>query len=300
LPVLIVQPRSLICLEQLDIRLLYDVRYDFSGYLRILARLTGEAVAVNGIGGVLRQERERQRLTVDDVALRTKISIRSLEAIEADEFDRLPGVVFARNFVRLYATDLGLDPEALVATLPRVDVDAAPMPNPPARPGRRDWDPRWTAAMASVLWLVTAGGAGIGAWYYFNHYGRHFVTTVSAAPAPKPAATQALRQKPPATHEGFDATRPVQVILTAHDVVWVQVSADGHTAFVGTLLPNDTRSIAADAQVRIVTGNAGGLDISLNGKTLDPIGPKGQTRTVSLTAEGPQLGPQNPPASSPL
>ena len=59
-------------------------------------------------------------------------------------------------------------------------------------------------------------------------------------------------------------------------------------------------NIAADAQVKILTGNAGGLDISLNGKTLDPIGPKGQTRTVRLTAEGPQLGPQNPPASSPL
>ncbi len=282
-------------------------------------------MAVNGIGEVLRQERLRQRLTLDDIAIRTKISIRSLEAIEADEFDRLPGVVFARNFVRLYALDLGLDPEALVAGLPRVDVDAAPMPNPPARTGRRDWDPRWAAALASVLWLVTAGGAGTGAWYYFNHYGRHFITTVSAAPAPKAPATQTSREKLPATpesqnshqpsqlegdaqkaaqtpptQEGFDATRPVQVILTARDVVWVQVSADGHTAFVGTLHPNDTRAIAADAQVKILTGNAGGLDISLNGKTLDPIGPKGQTRTVRLTAEGPQLGPQNPPASSPL
>jgi hypothetical protein len=100
--------------------------------------------------------------------------------------------------------------------------------------------------------------------------------------------------------EGFDGSRPVQVILTAHEVAWVQVSADGRTEFVGTLHPNDTRSIAADAQVKILTGNAGGLDISLNGKPLDPIGPSGQVRTVRLTAEGPQFGPQNPPASSPL
>lgn len=284
---------------------------------------------VNGIGEILRRERQRQGLTLDDIVLRTKISIRSLETIEAGDFDSLPGVVFARNFVRLYAIDLGLDPEVLVAKLPRVDVDSAPMPNPPSRPGRRDWDPRWAAALVSLLWLVTAGGAGTGAWYYFNHYGRHFITTVSAAPAPKPATTntkektqaksvntnsgqpsqiqtdvrkdvQAVSAQPVAAQNGFDGTRPVQVILTAHDVVWVQVSADGRTAFVGTLHPNDTRTIAADAQVKILTGNAGGLDISLNGKTLDPIGPKGQTRTVRLTAEGPQLGPQNPPASSPL
>jgi hypothetical protein len=92
----------------------------------------------------------------------------------------------------------------------------------------------------------------------------------------------------------------VQVILTAHEATWVQVSADGQTAFVGILHPNDTRSIAADDHVKIIAGNAGGLDISLNGKPLDPIGPTGQVRTVRLTAEGPQFVQRNPPASSPL
>jgi cytoskeleton protein RodZ len=166
-----------------------------------------------------------------------------------------------------------------------------------------------TAAFASVLWIATAGGAGTGAWYYFNHYGRHLITTVAAAPAPKSTAVTQVSQANSAaspsvpnqpTPEGFDNSRPVQVVLTAHDVVWVQVSADGQDAFVGVLHPNDTRTIAADDQVKIVTGNAGGLDISLNGKPLDPIGSKGQIRTVSLTAAGPQVGPQNPPASSPL
>ncbi|HVW83033.1 MAG TPA: DUF4115 domain-containing protein, partial [Bryobacteraceae bacterium] len=71
-------------------------------------------------------------------------------------------------------------------------------------------------------------------------------------------------------------------------------------AFVGTLQPNDSRTIAADDQVKVLMGNAGGLDISLNGKTLDPLGTKGQTRTVRLTAAGPQFAPQNPPVSSPL
>jgi len=246
--------------------------------------------------------------------VRTRISPRSLEAIEADAFDRLPGLVFARGFVRVYAIDLKLDPEALVSRLPKVDVESAPLPNPPARSGRTKWDPRLTAALASVLWIVTAAGAGTGAWYYFNHYGLHSITTVASAPAPvsRPSVpASSTNQNPgPASNEaapetagmpeGFDGNRPVQVILTAREVAWVQVSADGRTAFVGTLHPNDKREIAADAQVKILTGNAGGLDISLNGKPLEPIGPSGQVRTVRLTAEGPQYGPQNPPASSPL
>jgi cytoskeleton protein RodZ len=272
-------------------------------------------VSVSGIGEQLRKERLRQGLSLDELAQRTRISLRSLESIEADAFDRLPGLVFTRNFVRLYAAELKLDPGPLLASLPRVDIEAAPLPNPPARFGRSAWDPRLTAAIASVLWIGIASGAGMGAWYYWNHYARHSITTVSATPAPKaspPAVqtgVQTAGQVPVASpgntpHEtlpaNFDTGRPVQVILTAHEATWVQVSADGRTAFVGMLKPNDTRSIAADDQVKIIAGNAGGLDISLNGKPLDPIGPTGQVRTVRLTAEGPQYVQRNPPASSPL
>ena len=278
-------------------------------------------MSVSGIGEELRRERVRQGLSIDEIARRTRMSLRSLESIEADAFDRLPGVVFARNFVRLYALDLKLDPEALLARLPRVDIEAAALPNPPARTGRLSWDPRLTAALASVLWLVTASGAGTGAWYYWNHYTHHAITTVSAAPDPmtQPVArgtsqpASVMPASPSVIAHGnlenstqgaipadLDTSRPVQVILTAHEATWVQVSVDGRAAFVGILHPNDTRSIAADDQVRILTGNAGGLDISLNGKPLDPIGPTGQVRTVRLTAEGPQFVQKNPPASSPL
>jgi transcriptional regulator with XRE-family HTH domain len=258
-------------------------------------------VSVSSIGEELQQARLRQGLSIDSIAQRTRISIRSLEAIEADAFDRLPGIVFTRNFVRLYALDLKLEPEALLERLPRVDIESAPLPNPPLRPGRSTRDPRITAAIASVLWLVTAAGAGTGAWYYWNNY-RHPITTVSAAPAPQSVAVLKAADPIPAKSDNatFDSSHPVQVILTAHEATWVQVSADGQTAFVGILQPHDTRAIAADDQVKIIAGNAGGIDISLNGKTLDPIGPAGQVRTVRLTAEGPQYVPKTPPASSPL
>ncbi len=278
-------------------------------------------MVVTGIGEELRRERVRQGLTLDDVVVRTRVSLRSLEAIESDAFDRLPGTVFARNFVRLYAADLALDPEPLLARLPVVDIASQPLPNPPSGSGRAKWDPRLTAVFSSVLWLATAGAAVTGAWYYFNHYSLHLTRTIAAAAAPVQKAAQASapsasgnspiaesapaeRQQPVTTQsqlpEGFDGSRPVQVILTAREAAWVQVSADGHNAFVGLLKPHDSRVIAANDQVKVITGNAGGLDISLNGKPLDPIGPSGQVRTVRLTAEGPQLVERTQPASSPL
>ncbi len=281
---------------------------------------------MTGIGEQLRRERMRQKLTLDDVMQRTKISLRSLEAIEAEKLDSLPGVVFTRNFVRLYAQTLNLDPEPFLTRLPRVDIENAPLPDPPVRTGRQSWDPRISAAIMSLVWIATAGVAGTGAWYYFNHYGQHLIKTVSAAPAPKampsnsghpispepvasasgpsqaePVPTTASVAVPgPAVPEVANNSRPVQVILTARESVWVQASADGSSAFVGTLRPNETRTIAADGQVKLLVGNAGGLDISLNGKALDPIGPKGETRTINLTAAGPEPARKNPPVSSPL
>jgi cytoskeletal protein RodZ len=277
-----------------------------------------------GVGDELRRERIRQGLSLDQIVQRTKISPRSLHAIEEDALDQLPGVVFARNFVRLYAADLKLDADALVARLPRLDIDAAPLPNPPARDRRPKRDPRLTATIASFLWLITAAGAVTGGWYYFNRERVNRATTVAAAPAPvsKPVSPGSPPPPPQVPLDGAAVptdspqsvaadsntsvitdsanSRAVQVVLTAKEAAWVRISADGRTAFVGLLHPHDTRSVVADALIKIFTGNAGGLDISLNGKVLDPLGPSGQVRTVSLTAEGPQFVPRTPLALSPL
>jgi hypothetical protein len=81
----------------------------------------------------------------------------------------------------------------------------------------------------------------------------------------------------------------VQVSLTAHAPAWIEVSVDGKAAFSATLQPNETREVSAAEQVKILTGNAGALSIALNGKTLEQMGPLGNVRGITLTAEGPQL-----------
>jgi cytoskeleton protein RodZ len=66
------------------------------------------------VGETLRQQRLRRKVQLQEVSEELKISSRMLAAIEADEYDKLPGGVFAKNFVRQYAGVLGLD-EAEVA-----------------------------------------------------------------------------------------------------------------------------------------------------------------------------------------
>jgi cytoskeletal protein RodZ len=271
------------------------------------------------IGAKLKQERVGQGLALDEIARTTRIPGRFLEAIEADEFSRIPGLIFTRNFVRQYALALKLDPDPLLAELPKQDEATVQLPNPPARPRSSYHRDRAMRSLAtSLAWIALAGGAGYGAYVHFNHTLRSTTadSAVANAASPAPAGSQAdsdtVVTAPPAITAPVvagdsEAAVPdapalntpaavsaqpalaVQVSMTAHEAAWVQITADGKPAFTGTLHSNETKQFAAAEQVGILTGNAGGLTISLNGKTLDPLGPSGQIRSVRLTVEGPQF-----------
>jgi cytoskeleton protein RodZ len=261
-----------------------------------------------GIGAKLRQERVGKGLAIDDISRDTRIAPRFLEAIETDDYSSLPGLIFTRNFVRQYALILKLDPDPLLARLPKPDESTAPLPTPPLRPrSTYHRDRRRRLIITSGVWLLVAGGVGLAAYKYFEHFMRAAPQNAAnatklaarnsslASPALPPANSTAPSKAPLAT------PAPVQVSLTAHQVAWIQVSADGRITFIGTLQPNETKEVSATELVKVLTGNAGALTISLNGKTLASLGPLGQVREVRLTAAGPQFPPQSPPpAPDPL
>ncbi|MBI4301934.1 MAG: helix-turn-helix domain-containing protein [Chloroflexi bacterium] len=66
-----------------------------------------------GLGEILKEARQRQGLSLDEVSEATKIRLSYLEAIEAEDYDRLPAPVYVRGFLRSYALFLGLDPERI-------------------------------------------------------------------------------------------------------------------------------------------------------------------------------------------
>src|SRR3990167_3427153 len=74
------------------------------------------------LGIMLREARERLGLGVTDVADQIKFAPRQIEALEADDFRRLPEMPFVRGFVRSYAKILHLDAQALLAALPQAET----------------------------------------------------------------------------------------------------------------------------------------------------------------------------------
>ena len=65
-------------------------------------------------GEKLRQARERRGISLRQITARTKISVVALEALERNDISKLPGGIFSRSFVRSYAAEVGLDPDATV------------------------------------------------------------------------------------------------------------------------------------------------------------------------------------------
>src|ERR1700733_12846439 len=81
-----------------------------------------------GFGEHLKREREMRGVSLDEICAATRISTRFLEALENEEWERLPGGVFNRGFVRAVARFLGLDEEGFVAeyALALSEIAAAP------------------------------------------------------------------------------------------------------------------------------------------------------------------------------
>lgn len=122
----------------------------------------------------------------------------------------------------------------------------------------------------------------------------------AAMGVPVPAAGQpAVVQQASHGAAGLSPDDRIVMNLSASEDTWVSVAADGKVVFVGILAANETRTLGARESARIRTGNAGGLDVNWNGKSIGTIGPRGQVRTVLLTPDGFRISAPTPPVEAP-
>lgn len=109
------------------------------------------------IGTHLKRHRERKKMSVAELARVTRIPVGSLEAIETDAFDTLPGEVFTRGFLRSYAQAVGAVPADVLAwyCASRRVVTVTPLPvAAPVQAAREGQGRRFGVAIAFVLLLI--------------------------------------------------------------------------------------------------------------------------------------------------
>ena len=89
----------------------------------------------------------------------------------------------------------------------------------------------------------------------------------------------------------------LRAAFTATEPVWVSVKSDGTRAYSGTLEARERKEFDAARKMTVLVGNAGGVEITLNGKPVGPIGAPGQIRLLVLTPNGAHVVPRTPPIS---
>ncbi len=299
---------------------------------------------MTSIGETLRRERLRRGWDLERVAAETKITLHLLEAIEADQFDRLPGGVFARNFVRQYARMLKLDDEEILAAFrrqfeepaePPVEPEPQPAPTFHVKP-LEDFRARMGpgSSLTAFAWLVVVilACAGVyGLWQRARRAAADAPTVVTARrvpaqvaskPAAAPAATAppaqdfrpaevsdtgtiqvprppAPKPAPPVPVAANPGPSAVRVALTAAEPVWVSIKSDGAHVYSGTLETQQSREFDAAHRMTMLVGNAGSVEISLNGRPVGPFGPKGEIRLLVFTPGGAHVVPRTPPTPPP-
>lgn len=218
-------------------------------------------------GERLREAREAQGLSLAEIAARTRIPVRQLEAVETSNFAALPSITYSVGFAKAYARAVGADEVAIARdirgqndqTTRRTEYETYEVTDSSRVP-------------TSGIMLVSLGIAvllliGVGLWYGTTWF------RGEEAPAPAPAAEVAApTEAPPAATPPPAASG--QVTLTATDDVWLRVyDATGKTLYENTLKPGDRYDVPGDANNPMINvGRPDKLQVLVNGSAVAPLG----------------------------
>jgi len=273
--------------------------------------MAGEARAT--VGQILKARRVERGLDLARIADETRIPMRYLTALEDDRHADLPAYAYALGFLRNYARLLSLSADDIVAQFKN---EALP-PSLSEASFSEPEDESRLPARGLALGGLAAAALVAGAWIWWS--GRS-----AAPPPPPPAAAEgadALAETLPPSGEmlpepapaSTDAPPPeagpaaaatgdaaVGIVVRALEDSWIKVSDGGPKALrIGVLKAGETYRVPDQKGLLLTTGNAGGIEIIADGKTLPPLGDKGtivRNRGIDRAALG--LGPPPAPAGT--
>lgn len=226
-----------------------------------------------GVGAELAATRKAQKLEIADIADRTRIPARHIDAIERGEFDDLPALPYSAGFVKTYANMLGLDGQALSRAFREEvgDIDRSafePEAYQPADPSRV---PSRLLAMVALGVVLLLGMAYLLLRFEGDSSDLAKLaadTPEEITPAPRPAPAIA----PPVAAQPGIVTGPIAVV--ANEDVWLKISERaGPKLYMGVLKAGERFELPATAVDPVLrTGRPQSLKIMIGETALPPAG----------------------------
>ena len=246
--------------------------------------------SVLSTGQMLAAARMEYGLSVEDVAIRLRLGVRQIRALEEDDASALPDAMFVRGFIRNYAKLIGRDAEPFLEAYrgpkPAADNQVISLRSaniPIIKGGKKLWLPY---AIASGMIAV-----GLGLWTIYMDYMPHdkpaavaeksivakpapVVAPEPEAPVPPPVLATELSAKevpapvPAAASAPAPVTAKLSISFAEHS--WVSVTDhDGHEIFNKNQAAGTQADVEGQPPFNIVVGNVSGVRLSFNDKPVD-------------------------------
>ncbi|MSW10119.1 MAG: DUF4115 domain-containing protein [Actinobacteria bacterium] len=237
------------------------------------------------LGSLIAKARKDAGLSLEALASKTNIRVTVLREIEGDNFKNCGGETYARGHVRNIAAVLKADPQEFirvyeeeqgeeVRTMQQLLVENSVMREP--REERRvSWK---ILVMISVISLMVVGIAQVV--ISNTNTGNVVIAAPTNSATPSAWLTPSAQ---PSDQNSFSSGKGVEVRVNAvRAKSWLFVSdAVGRTLFSGQVSLGTEKVFTADSQINLKVGNAGGVDLAVNGKKVAAIGANGAVVSVS-------------------
>lgn len=241
------------------------------------------------LGALIAKSRTDARLTVEELSKLTNIPTTLLRDMENNNFAKCGGETYARGHLRNIAAKVGIDERAFL-DLFESEVTAPSKPirdllnennviMPYQEPKRISWK---ILAAGSAAALILFAAAQI--FFLSSENGAELEVITTALATPSQSATESVA---PSTAASPEITAGVKVELVAsRGTTWLYAtSGDGEVLFSGQIRKGNSKIFSQPEQVNLRIGNAGGVDISVNGENVGSIGVNGEVVNLTYNAD---------------
>ena len=249
------------------------------------------------LGAVIAKSRTDARLSIEQLSKLTNIPTSLLQDIENDNFAKCGGETYARGHLRNIAAKVGVD-ERIFLDLFEFEVTAPTKPirellsennvtMPYQEPKRVSWK---VLAAGSVAALIFFAGGQVIFSNGDNDSEPEVITPASAVPS-EPAAESVAPSTAasPETTSTSTVSGPAGVnieLVASRGATWLYVTnEDGKVLFSGLLRMGYSKNFIQPEQVNLRVGNAGGVDISVNGRDVGSIGANREVVNLTYNAD---------------
>jgi cytoskeletal protein RodZ len=239
------------------------------------------------LGSLITQARKSAGLSIDDLSESTNIRGALLRDIESNNFVNCGGETYARGHLRNLALKLGVDPQVFLTAFEdeQMQVDRSMkdllvennVMKKPEEARKVSWKVLATISVAS-LFVV-----GLAQIIISNTASVDIPEPIASASTTPSESADPTSSAAPTEQATVSTGTGVELIVTASRAKsWLFVSdASGRTLFSGQISQGTTKTFSTDVTLNVRIGNAGGVDLTVNGNKVDSIGTDGEVVSVS-------------------